>query len=344
MASITKTKAGTWQAQVRKKGWPTQCKNFRIKKDAESWARTTEDEIARGIYVPRSESENMSIAEAMDKYLKEVSPTKKEETQRRELSRGKLLKERLGKYSLATLNPKIISEYRDKRIKEGKSNNTVRLELALLSHMFTTSIKEWQIGLTTNPVNNVRKPSPGTGRSRRLNKDEEKRLIKACKAHPNPFLAWMVKLALYTGMRHGEITSLTIEQVDLEDRIIFLPLTKNGSFRTVPLSKKAYQVVVDALTYEERCKDTDLLFYGNPGKNGVRKPYTINKVWKNALALAEIEDFRFHDLRHEATSRFVEGGLSDQQVSSITGHKSMQMLKRYTHLKNKKLVKLLDDM
>jgi len=343
MASIVKARSGNWQVQIRIKGWPTQRKTFRIKRDAEAWARTTEDEITRGIFIARNESESMTISEALDKYLSEVTPTKKAETQKREIGRSKLLKEKLGKYSLASLNSKTISQFRDDRIKDGKSNNTVRLDLALLSHLYTTAMKEWQLGLAMNPVANVRKPSPGKGRTRRLSGDEEDRLFRACRAHSNPFLIWIVKLALYTAMRQGEILSLTRDQINLKKRTIFLPDTKNDTVRTVPLFKKAHEVILEVLEHPVRPKDTDLLFFGEPGKDGQRKPYTINRVWSNALIRAEMEDFRFHDLRHEATSRLVEAGLTDQQVSSITGHKSMQMLKRYTHLRNEDLVKILDE-
>jgi len=237
----------------------------------------------------------------------------------------------MGQYSLAALSSKLIAEFRDSRLAE-KANNTVRLELALLSHMYTIAIKEWNVGLVANPVLNIRKPSPGQGRNRRLNDGEEARLLKACDEHSNPFLGWIVRIALYTSMRKSEITSLTREQVNLEKRTIFLPDTKNGSVRTLPLTNKAY------LSHPIRPIDTNLIFPGEPGRNGTRKPYVINRVWVQAMKRAEIADFRFHDLRHEATSRFVEAGLSDQEVASITGHKSMQMLRRYTHLRSEDLV------
>lgn len=342
MANIRKLPSGSWNAQIRVKGWPDVSKTFRIKRDAEQWARTTEDEITRGIHVNRSNAEKLTIEKALLRYTKEVTTTKKPSTQKRELVIADQLKGALGKYTMTSLNSEIIASYRDNRIELGKSANTVRLELALLSHLFTTAIKEWRIGMPANAVLYVRKPSPGTGRNRRLVVDEEDRLLRACTAHPNPFLGWIVKLALYTAMRKGEILSLTLDQVNLEKRTIFLKDTKNNDVRTVPLMHDAYEVVLAAINYPLREDDTDLLFYGDPGKEGIRNPYTTNRVWQNALIKAELEDFRFHDLRHEATSRFVEAGLSDEQVSAITGHKSMQMLKRYTHLRNEDLVSLLD--
>ena len=338
MATITKTDSGTWKALIRRKGWPTVSKTFRVKRDAENWGRSTEDEIIRGIYVPRNNSEKITVAAALDRYVKEVVPTKKESGRRRDIGRAEFLKIKLGRYSLAALNSEIIAEFRDNRLAEGKANNTVRLELALLSHLYTIAIKEWGLGLVANPVLNTRKPSPGKGRSRRLSKDEEIRLLEACDAHSNPFLGWIVRLALYTAMRKGEITSLTREQINLEKRTIFLPDTKNGSVRTVPLTNKAYQVTHEALRHPIRPIDTSLVFFGEPGLKGKRKPYTINRVWATALERAGLSNLRFHDLRHEATSRFVEAGLSDQEVASITGHRSMQMLRRYTHLRNEDLV------
>ncbi len=343
MATITKTDSGSWKALIRRKGWPAIIKTFRIRRDAEDWARTTEDEIIRGIYVPRSDSEKLTLADALDRYQKDISSTKKATTQDREKSRIKQVRNALGNYSMASLTTDTIAKYRDKRLADGKSNNTVRLELALLSHLYTTAIREWGLGIQVNPVTNVRKPSPGKGRDRRLDADEEARLLAACDEHSNPFLGWMVRLALYTAMRHGEIANLTRSQVNLSKRTLFLADTKSDAVRTVPLTDKAYATIKEVLDFPIRPEGTDLLFYGNPGRDGKIRPYQSGKVWDDALVRAGITNLKFHDLRHEATSRFVEAGLSDQQVSAITGHKSMQMLKRYTHLRNEDLVSIIKD-
>ena len=151
----------------------------------------------------------------------------------------------------------------------------------------------------------------------------------------------MVRLALYIAMRHGEIASLTASQVNLSKRTLFLSDTKNDDVRTVPLTNKAFATIKEVLDFPIQPDDTDLLFYGNPGRDGKRRPYQSGRVWDQALERSGITNLRFHGLRHEATSRFVEAGLSDQQVSSITGHKSMQMLKRYTHLRNEDLVSMI---
>ena len=347
MATLVKTPSGTWKAVIRKNGWPTASKTFRTKRDAEDWSRRTEDEMVRGVYIQRSGAERMTLESALRRYLSDVTPTKKPTTQRGEISKAKKLIEHLGKYSLAALSAEIIASYRDKRLSESGnkgniSNNTVRLELALLSHLFTVAIQEWGMGLTFNPVLNIRKPSPGEGRDRRLSPDEELRLINAVNAHSNPMLGWIVRIALETGMRASEISTLRRHQVDLERRVLRLRDTKNDSARTVPLNRFATEAIRSAMNNPIRPIDCDLVFFGEPGRDKKRHPYAFTKVWGGLKNKLKMTDFRFHDLRHEAVSRLVEAGLSDQEVSAISGHKSMQMLKRYTHLRAEDLVERLD--
>jgi integrase len=347
MATLVKTPSGTWKALIRKTGWPTVAKTFRTKRDAEDWSRRTEDEMVRGVYIQRTGSERMTLEAALKRYLSDITPTKKPTTQRGETSKAKKLIEHLGKYSLAALSADIIAGYRDKRLNEPSrggtiSNNTVRLELALLSHLYTVAIQEWGLGLTFNPVLNIRKPSPGEGRNRRLSPNEERRLLAAVNNHSNPMLGWIVGIALETGMRSTEIASLRRPQVDIERRIVKLTDTKNDSHRIVPLSKRATELFKAAMGNPARPTDCNLVFFGEPGRDKKRRPYTFTKIWRTLVKKLELPDFRFHDLRHEAVSRLVEGGLSDQEVSAISGHKSMQMLKRYTHLRSEDLVKRID--
>ena len=327
---------------IRKRGWPTTIKTFRTKRDAQDWSRRTEDEMVRGVYIDRAGSDRLLLTRALDRYLREVSSTKRATTSNAERHKAKALKESLGAYSLAAITPDLAAKYRDERLAIGKSNNTVRLELALLSHLFTIAIKEWRVGLIYNPVANIRKPAPGKGRDRRLKTEEEKALFKACDAHSNPMLGWMARIAIYTGMRAGEIKSLTRSQVDLDKRTVHLTETKNGSSRTVPLTRQATEIFRAALNHPVRPLDTDLIFWGEPGRDGIRRPYEFRPAWHRILNKAGIEGLRFHDLRHEAVSRLVEAGMGDQEVSAISGHKSMQMLKRYTHLRAENLVIRLD--
>ncbi len=345
MATVTKTPSGTWKAIIRKVGWPTTSKTFRTKRDAEDWARRTEDEMVRGVFIQRATSERLTLADALDRYIKEVSSTKSDFTQRGEKSKAKQLKAKLGKYSLAALTADLVADYRDDRLKEGMKSNTVRLELALLGHLFTVAIKEWRVGLIYNPVANIRKPSPGQGRDRRLSVAEETKLIEAVSNYSNPMLGWIVRAALATGMRSTELVSLRRSQVDLKRRVVRLASTdtKSGDARTVPLTLEAKRIFEEALANPVRPIDCDLVFFGEPGRDGkTRRPYAFNKIFGKIKQEIGMADLHFHDLRHEAVSRLVEAGLSDQKVAAISGHKTMQMLKRYTHLRAEDLVAELD--
>ncbi len=153
---------------------------------------------------------------------------------------------------------------------------------------------------------------------------------------------WIVRIAIETGMRHSEIINLTCNQVDLQRRIVRLADTKNNSARIVPLTKAATKTFVQAINNPIRPKKTDLIFFGTPDSEGHCKPYVYSRIWREIKARVGMADLHFHDLRHEAVSRLVEMGLSDQEVSAISGHKSMQMLKRYTHLRAEDLVVKLD--
>lgn len=166
---------------------------------------------------------------------------------------------------MAALSAEVIAAYRDERLASMTNrdkptrNNTVRLELALLGHLYTVSIQER--GLTFNPVLNIRKPSPGDGPTRRLEEGEEVRLLSAVHAHSNPMLARTVVIALEAGMRSSGITSLWCSQVDIRRRVVRLIDTKNDDSRTVPLSKKATKAFIAALANPVQPAESDLVFF-----------------------------------------------------------------------------------
>lgn len=128
----------------------------------------------------------------------------------------------------------------------------------------------------------------------------------------------------------------------MDRRLVTLKDTKNGSGRVVPLTRAATEILRTALDNPVRPIDTDLVFSGEPGRDGKRQPYVFQKLWAAIVRDVGLADLHFDDLRHEAVSRLVEAGLSNQEVASISGHKSMQMLKRYTNLRAEDLVQKLD--
>jgi len=316
-----------WQAKVRKKGFPTQTKVFRTKADAQAWAASVEGEMVRGLWRDRAESESTTLKECIERYLTEVTPRKKN-GHPEELKLQQWLRRPIACSYMSAIRGKDVADAIKDMEAEGKSANTIRLHLAVLSHLFKVAKTEWGMEALSNPVEHVRKPRVPQGRDRRLVGDEDERLLGACRAI-NPELAAIVTIAIETAMRQGEIMSLTWDKVDLSRRCVTLEITKNGEKRIVPLTTKATQIFRDL----PRNMDGRVWTYTS---EGMRASY--NKATKHA----GIDGLTFHDLRHEATSRLFEKGLNPMQAAAITGHKSMQMLKRYTHLKVEDLVRLID--
>ncbi len=198
-----------------------------------------------------------------------------------------------------------------------------------MGHAIDIGIKEWGIHLPTNPVKLIRRPPPGKSRDRRLTKNEEKTLFSEIdRATRNPYIRPIVEMAIETAMRRKELLSLRWEHINFRQAVCHVHDTKNGESRDIPLSVKAIKTLKAI-----KQKDDPRVF-----------PITANSLKKGfsrAVERGRIENLRFHDLRHEATSRFFEKGLQIMEVASITGHKDLRMLRRYTHLKATDLVKKL---
>ena len=308
-----------WQVRITRQGFPQQNKMFRSKREAEAWATDVESKMLRGSWLDMAEADSTTLSDALDRYGKEVSSLKK--SGKIELYRiGTLKADKIGRLHLSRIRGADLAEYRDRRLAAGLSDSSVRLELAILSNLYTVAMKEWRMEGLRNPVLAVRKPAPGKARDRRLSLGEEKRLLAEC-AQP---LEAIILFALETGMRRGEIHKLLWKDVDLGKCTAQLLDTKNGEDRTIPLSTRAIGVL-KALPRNINGK----VF---PGAD-------ISHSFAAACTRAGIEDLHFHDLRHEATSRLFERGFNPMEVSSITGHKTLQMLKRYTHLRAEDLAK-----
>jgi integrase len=316
-----------WQAKVRKKGFPSQSRVFRNKSDAQAWAATVEGEMVRGLWRDRSQSENTTLKECIERYLTEITSQKKS-NRPEQLRLQQWLKRPIACSFMSAIRGMDVAEAVKAMESEGKSANTIRLHLAVLSHIFKVAKTEWGMESIANPVEAIRKPRLPQGRERRLEGNEEDRLLDVCRNNDNSELYYLVKFAIETGMRRSEICKLTWENINMSRRIAILPDTKNGTRRCVPLSSAA----MEALSALPRRLS---------GQVWNMKPDTITQSFSRCCKLANIENLCFHDLRHEATSRLFEKGLNPMQVAAITGHKTLQMLQRYTHLKPEDLVKLL---
>ena len=322
-----------YRALVRIRGYKPKTATFLKRADAITWGQEIETRIKQSKYFPDRlvESEKYTLSDLLDRYKSEVLPDKRSKGQLGQLEWWKV---QLGEYKLKDLAPPLVAEHRDKLIKE-KSNKTgknraaatVNRYLALLRHPFTTAIKEWQ-WMAVNPVIQISKPKEAQGRTRFLSDEEREKLLVVCRSSESIHLFTIVTLALSTGMRRGEILGLSWENVDLKSSRITLFRTKNGERRVVPLVGKAYDLIKN-LYLKLEPENKDLLF---PSPNNPKNSTCIRTAWCTAIKRAEIENFRFHDLRHSTASYLAMNGASLLEIADILGHKTLQMVKRYSHL------------
>ncbi|MCG7639151.1 MULTISPECIES: site-specific integrase [unclassified Alteromonas] len=315
MATITKRENGKWQAKCRKKGYKTLSKTFSRKFDAEKWAKQVELEMEQGIFESTATAERTLVSSLLERFWDEVASNyRSADNIKYKLN---FLSKVLGHIHLIDLSVDVVREFKLYRL-ETVSGDTARKELSLLKRMVDHAMKEWNIYLPKgNPFYRVSLPTKGKARDRRLASGEFERLMEEAKTYGGS-LPIVIELAIETAMRRGELINLKWDNVDLHKRTAFLPETKNGTTRTVPLSGRAVELV------GKITRQGDYLF---PLEGD-----SVGQAFRRVTKRAGISDLRFHDLRHEATSRFFERGLQIMEVSAITGHKDLAMLKRYTHL------------
>ena len=316
MASF-RQRNGKWQARVIREGYPEQTKTFETKADAEKWARSLESEIDRGQFVNISEAQRTTLGDVIARYLIEVTPSMKGATE--DTIRLKaMMRKPIARWSMANLSAARIAAFRDERLKE-VSGGTVIRELAYISAIVNHARREWGINVP-NPVQRVRKPQSPQARSRVLTDDEIAKLLQALEpeGRRSHWTKSAVQLALATAMRRGELLSLRWEHVDLQNRTAFLPDTKNGDSRMVPLSSAAAQVLA-------------VLPRHISGVVFPVKFFTLDAAFKRGVRRACLEGVRFHDLRRTAITRMAEKLPNVIELAAVSGHKSLMVLKRYYH-------------
>ncbi len=323
---ISRSGRKRWYVTIRMKGCPTISAVFDTKTHAKEFEAKTESEIRQGRYLPQPSSGRYTLADLIDRYAREILPSKAKSTQ--ESDRGRLVwwRENLGHVVMKYLTPEIIQETLPKIAASGRGNGptSIRRHVAVLSAALQTA-REWR-WINTNPAREVRLPKEPKGRLRYLTKEEYARLLKAVNQSRNPMLAPAVYLSLCTGVRRGELLSLTWDQVYLERGHITLLNTKNKTDRGVPLTKEAIQVLREFKKI--RRIDTNLVFPGASGKKGIY----LNRPWHEALQAAKIKDFKWHDMRHTCASYLAMSGAALLTIAEILGHKTLQQTKRYAHL------------
>jgi len=332
MANIEERKThdgkAMYRVKVRLKAFPTQTATFHRRTDAKKWAQATETAIREGRHFKTAEAKKHTLADMIDRYLRDVLPTKSQAAQINQGAHLTWWRKQIGETLLADVTPALIAEYRDK-IAQGddkpRANATVVRYMAALSHAFTLAIREWD-WLEESPMRKVSKPKEPRGRVRFLSDDERERLLDTCKASYNPYLYPAVVLALSTGTRKMESLGLRWRDIDFQRQTITLHDTKNGERQTLPLKGHALDLIQQL--FEVRRMDSDFVF---PSRNG-KKPFDLRRSWVAAMKNADISDFHWHDLRHSTASYLAMNGATLAEIAQVLGHKTLAMVKRYAHI------------
>ena len=314
MASYRK-RNNLWQAQVRIKDQGSISKSFHSRKDAQIWATEQEALMLSGKWKKKDNS-TLRLSDLMKKYMQEVTPKKKGRRPEERRLRRLLRESDLMNAYLKEVHPPVIAEYRDRRLKDGV--RACQYDLVLIRHVWNIARLEWGWDIGSNPVEQIKLPKNNPPRERRLRVGEYDLLkIKAMKTRV--WYLWpIIEIAIETGMRRSEILGMKWEHIGIDNQRVLLPLTKNGSSRWVPLTKKAMDILGQVP------RTTDHVF-----------PITdvaLRQSWERLRNRANLIDFTFHDLRHEAISRMFEKGLNVPEVASISGHKTASQLFRYVQV------------
>jgi integrase len=328
---LRREKREVFDAEVRLRGYDPQYRRFFDRKEAKEWVKATEADLRRGKCTNVGEARRHTVADAIDRYLtiylRQYPHRLKKHTQLLDWWKGKI-----GHMRLSELTPAVISGLRDHLAGETtcrkamRSGATVNRYLAALSKVLTLCVREW-CWLDVSPMPKVGKLKEGRGRTRFLAIEEIRRLMEACRVSRNKMLYPVVTIALATGMRYSEITTLQWDQIDLDKGYIHLYKTKNGEERTVPIPDS----VVELLKSLQTASREALVFPPVRRIGNARGLVQLRSSFDSALKKANIEGVTFHTLRHTAASHFAMQGANTSALMSLLGHKTHCQSKRYTH-------------
>lgn len=343
MAHI-RARGDKYTVEIHVQGFPRRTATFSTRRAAERWARTVEGEMADGRHFRDAEARNRTVAEAIDKYIKEEVDKLSSAGKRKQ----QLLwwRERIGTRKLAEVSSALISQHKQELAtgtytrakpkskrslyREGgppapvykRSGAIVDRYLAALSRVFTVAKREWQ-WTHSNPLESVAKFG-GSRRIRYLVGDEHERLLAVLEGDPQ--LRLLVVLALSTTARAGELTSLTWDNVDLEEGRLLFPKTKNDDMRAAWAHGRALKLLRGRFISQGKPSGGGRVFNSAKGK-----VYRYDKPLKAALKAAGIEGFSFHKLRHSSATYLAREGATEQQLKAIGGWRS-SVVAQYVHL------------
>lgn len=374
MASIRK-RDSKYHVQIRRQGLPSITRSFSKLADAKEWARAMETKADRGDLAPnRSELKTTTLADLIKRYRDEVLPNKKGgdfET----IMLNAFLRHRICRKTLDCLSPADFAAWRDEKVSKSKTDNPISPKsakriLSPVQRLLQLAIDEWRIPLRENPLARLNLKVKDNRRERRLREGELERIVTAAEKCRNPYILPLALFALETAMRRGEILTMRWGDVDVKRLSVAIPESKNGYSRTIPLTERARAILETVQSVE--MGSIQGVTEGQETKkrisNGIslyeccsmylEKPQialdfkarvfpissiSVRMAWDRLMVRAGIDDLHFHDLRHEAISRFFELGLTVPEVASISGHRDMRMLFRYAHADLARIINKLRD-
>ena len=342
---INSKNAITFRARFRRTGNPDLIKTFTDVQTAKKWLNEQQRNLELGIYLPNALASKKTFAEAVARYYKEELPKKGNDARNRKQHLD-WWNQHLGGSSLALIRASLIkttisilqTEESAKKIK--RAPGTVIRYIASLSHLLSVAWKEWE-WIPENPVFKIAKPSLSNARQRYLSREELARLLEEVKKSKCPVLLLIVVLALSTGMRAGKIKNLTWGDVDFGESVIRLRTTKNGEPLTIPLMGYAYNLLAEHQKRSRHLIKEALVF---PSPNNPSRPYDIRSAWEAAVRRANIENFTFHDNRHQTASTLRKQGKDLYEIGSLLGHKDPRSTARYTHIQTERKSKMVEEL
>lgn len=310
----------SFQLRLRRQGIPDQFITFDSQAAAEQACLHMLANLSVSVVRDYSRATKTTLRELMERYLAEVVPSHKgadiETSRLRRLMRDEDFVDK----KLAALCTEDLQDFITDRLTE-VAPSTVDRDLDVISQVIRYADDVWKIAAVDSPFKGLRRPKYFNERDRRLTSKEEVALLDAARRDENPYIEPAILLGLETAMRRGELLALTRDDINVERRYALVRHSKNGRSRKVPLSARALEII-DALpaTGSERL----LNLTANALKIG---------FFRRVLPASGVEDFHFHDLRHEAISRLAESGRFQMiELQAISGHRDTRMLQRYAHL------------
>lgn len=329
---ISKTGVKTYQVQIRRKGYPPISKNCSTMQEARDYAAITEAELLKNENRNPREATKWTIPEVINWYIENPNKNRKLET-KKHFNRLYFLREEFKDFTVHSLTPQILNKWINKRLEINEHSTVYHYYVALKNAMMHHATMH---GYAQTLFDLTKCPTKSNERDRRFLPDEIRKLFKSIhKTSKNKQKEMMITVlfAVETACRIGEMLQLKWSEVDIKNKkITFLAhTTKTKTFRKVPITSVAQRILIWIQKYHNPEKDKSKRVFEFWHLN----EHHLSRQFKICCNRADIKDIRWHDLRHEATSRFFEkgNGLTDMEIAHITGHKTLQMLKRYSHLR-----------